>query len=251
MAWADDHEFPVDLVAGPILSLLPEKWRRTGVWYERVHWEAAGTVSGILEIFAAIAGLGYWYTYEMMRRIGQISEMAGNGKLGPGLEEHQIRVAALTLFYMAPVTWMLLYFFVEGAVRLCAAAFTGKVCGSLPLWMVVSFAMRKPREARVAETVKENARSIAESVRERVMMARLKDVEDELRFEKDGEDDVLEIWASRRRVDWDPPKTVRVDGTFYRLEEGRVGTGPRPFQYRLRRVGAGVIGRTVIQYRTK
>jgi len=222
MAWADDHEFPVDLVAGPILSLLPEKWRRTGVWYERVHWEAAGTVSGILEIFAAIAGLGYWYTYEMMRRIGQISEMAGNGKLGPGLEEHQIRVAALTLFYMAPVTWM-----------------------------VVSFAMRKPREARVAETVKENARSIAESVRERVMMARLKDVEDELRFEKDGEDDVLEIWASRRRVDWDPPKTVRVDGTFYRLEEGRVGTGPRPFQYRLRRVGAGVIGRTVIQYRTK
>lgn len=130
---------------------------------------------------------------------------------------------------MSPVTWMLFYFFAEGAVRLCAAAFTEKVYGSLPLWVAerVLFAIRMPGEVRVAETVKENARSIAASVRERVMVARLED------------------------VDWDPPKTVRVDEIFYRLEESRVGAGPRPFQYRLRRVGAGVMGRTVIQYWTK
>jgi len=240
-------------VAGPILALLPEKWRRARWWNERVHWEPAGTVSGMLEIFAAVTVLGYWYLYEMMRRTGQIMDMADNGKLGPGLEEHQIRGAALTLFYMSPVTWMLLYFFAEGAVRLCAAAFTGKVYGSLPIWIVerVSFAIRKPQEARVAETVKETARSIAASVRERVMEARLEDVEDELRVEEDGGDEVLEIWASRRKADWEPPKTVRVDEIFYRLEESRVAAGPRPFQYRLRKVGAGVMGRTVLQYRTK
>ena len=83
------------------------------------------------------------------------------------------------------------------------------------------------------------------------MVARLEDAEDELRFQKDGEEEVLEIWACRRKAGWEPPKTVRVDEGFYRLEESRVGTGPRPFQYRLRRVAAGVMGRTVLEYRTK
>jgi hypothetical protein len=59
-------------------------------------------VSGLLEIFGAIAALGYWYMFEMTRRIGQIMDMAHSGKLGPGLDEHQIRGAALALFYMSP-----------------------------------------------------------------------------------------------------------------------------------------------------
>ena len=237
-------------VLGPILALLPERWRQASLWRERVRWERAGTVSGIGEIFAAVTALGYWYMYEMMRRIGQMIEMADSGKLGPGLDEHQIRGAALTLFYMSPLTWLLFYFFAEGALRLCAAAFTGKVYGSLPLWVIERglFAIRKPQEARVVETVTENAKSIVGSVRERMRVARPEDVEDELKFERDGNEEVLEVWASRRKADWEPPKTVRVDEMFYRLEESHVGVGPRPFQYRLRRVEAGVMGRTVIQY---
>jgi hypothetical protein len=240
-------------VAGPILALLPERWRRASWWYERVSWEPAGTVSGILEIFGAVAALGFWYMYEMMRWIDKIMGLADSGKLGQGLDEHQIRGAALMLLYMSPLTWMLFYFFVEGAVRLCAAAFTENVYGSFPVWVVerTLFAIRKPEQARARETVKKNMRSIAESVRERVMVVRLKDMEDELRFATEGEEEVLEIWACRRKADWEPPKTVRVDETFYRLEESRVGAAPRPFQYRLRKVGAGVMGRTVLQYRTK
>lgn len=240
-------------VAGPILALLPERWRRARLWYERVHWELAGTVSGILEMLGAVTALGYWYMHEMMRRIGQIMDLADSGKLGPGLTEHQVQGAALTLFYMNVVTWMLFYFFAEGAVRLCAAAFTDKMYGSLPVWIVerVLFAIRKPQEARVAATVKEHTKSIADAVRERMMVARLEDVDDELKFGTDGRDEVLEIWASRRKAEWEPPKTVRVDEAFYRLEESRRGAGPRPFQYRLRRVEAGVMGRMVIDYRTK
>jgi len=240
-------------VIGPVLAFLPERWRRARVWDERVKWGPAGTVSGMAEIFATIVALGSWYLYEMMRRIGQIMEMADRGKLGQELDEHQIRGAALMLFYLSPITWVLFYFFAEGAVRLCSAAFTGNVYGSLPLAIVerVLFAIRKPEEARVAERVKEKAKSIAESVRERIMVARLEDLEDELRFGSDNGEDVLEVWACRRKPDWEPPKTVRVDEQFYRLEESRVGTGPRPFQYRLRKVAAGVMGRTVLQYRTK
>ena len=177
-----------------------------------------------------------------------------NEKIGPGLEEHQVSGGALTLFYMSPLTWVLFYLFAEGAVRLCAAAFTDKACGSFLLWIVerVTFAIRKPEQARHAElAVKEHVRSVAESVRERLMVARLKDMEDELRFEGNETGEVLEIWASRRKEDWTPPKIVRVDEVFYRLEEQRVRKGLRPFQYRLRRLEAGVMGRGVIQYWTK
>jgi len=240
-------------VAGPMLALLPEEWRHARVWDERVRWEAAGTVSGILEMLGSITALGYWYMHEMMKWINDITGLADSGRLAQGLDDHQVRGAALMLLYMSPMTWILFYFFVEGAVRLCAAAFTGNVYGTLPLGIMerALFAVRKPEEARVRETLQENAKSIAESVRERVMVARLEDVGDKVRFQKEGEDEVLEIWACRRKEDWDPPKTVKVDEAFYRLEEGRVGAGARPYQYRLRKVEAGVMGRTVLTYRTR
>jgi hypothetical protein len=238
---------------GPLLALLPERWRQVPLWYGRVRWERAGTISGILEIAAAITASGYWYMFEMSRRMAQIMDLADSGKLGPGVEEHQVTGAALTLFYMSPVTWSLFYFFMEGAVRFCAAAFTDKGYGSLPLWMVerVTRAISIPRERRVIETAKEYAWSITESIRERVMIARLKDGEDELTFLAEGPETMLEICASRRKQEWDPPQIVRVDEAFYRLEESRLRRGPRPFQYRLRKLEAGVMGRKVLQYRTR
>lgn len=237
---------------GPLLALLPESWRRTSLWCGRVQWERAGTLSGILEMAGAITAMGYWYMFEMTWRINQITELAESGKLGPEVEEHAVRGAALTLWYMSPLTWILFCFFAEGAVRMCAAAFTEKAFGSLPLWVVgkIFGAIWAPSDERVGTQLKEHAKSIAGTVRERVMVAGLKDVDDELRTQTDGAEEVLDIWASRRKEEWDPPKIVRVDDVFYRLEESRVGKGPRPFQYRLRRLSAGVMGRKVLQYRT-
>jgi hypothetical protein len=42
---------------------------------------------------------------------------------------------------------------------------------------------------------------------------------------------------------------VRVGDTYYRLEQTSVTTGDHPFLYRLRKLPAGVPGRTVILYR--
>jgi hypothetical protein len=73
-------------------------------------------------------------------------------------------------------------------------------------------------------------------------------VPDELCFSKNGADEILEIRACRRKPDWMPPKTVRYKETFYRLEGSSDGPTPRPFRYRLRRLTAGVMGRTVLVY---
>ena len=71
---------------------------------------------------------------------------------------------------------------------------------------------------------------------------------DELSYRREGEEEYLEIRASRKKEEWLAPKVVRVDGMYYRLEEARLGKGARPFWYRLRKLAAGVPGRNVIFY---
>jgi hypothetical protein len=242
-----------DFGIGPIVALLPARWRKQLLSEEEVDWIRAGTMSGIYELVGAVVGLGYWYMYEMNRRIDQIMSGGGSGVTPGGLTEHQVRGAALTIFYMSPLTWILFYFFFEGAVRFCGAAFTESVFGSLPLYLTerLLFWVRKPKEARVGERVREHAKSFVESVNERVMMARLKDVGDEVKYSRSGEDEWMEIQASRRKEEWVAPKIVRAGEIYYRLEESWVGSGKRPFCYRLRRLSVGVPGRSVILYRVE
>jgi len=236
---------------GPVLAFLPVRWRERLPYGKDLDWVCAGSASGIYEMLGAVVGLGYWYMYEMTRRIGEIVDLAESGRIGPGLEDNQVRGAALSLFYMSPLTWMLFYFFFEGAVRLCAGAFTETALGSFPLYITerLAFWVRKPQEARVMERVRELASSFAESLRERAMVARLKEVEDEVAYFARGGEELLEVRASRRKQEWVAPKVVRVGDVYYRLEENWVGSGARPFCYRLKRLPAGVPGRNVIVYK--
>jgi hypothetical protein len=239
-------------IAGPMAALLPERWRRALPSMVHVDWERAAALSGFLEILAAIVGLGFWYMWEMTRRISQIMDATETGQIPVGLSEHQVQGAALTIFYMNPLTWILFYFLFEGAVRLCGAAFTENIWGTLPLYLLerIVFVARNRREVKLGEVVARNMESFVESVRERVMVARLEKVPDELHYTRSGTEEMLEIWASKRKEDWVSPKIVRVDEVFYQLEESSVEHGVRPFRYRLRRLEAGVTGRNVALYKS-
>ena len=83
------------------------------------------------------------------------------------------------------------------------------------------------------------------------MVRRLPVVEDELQRRREGEEEILEIFACRRKDGWIAPRVVKVDEAYYRLEENSTGSGERPFRYRLRRLAAGVPGRSVIIYKTE
>ena len=238
-------------VLGPVLAFLPLRWRRLLPYGSEVDWTRAGTASGIYEMAAALVALGYWYVFEMTRRINQILDSGVNEKIPGGMTDMQVRGAALTLFVSSILTWVLAYFLFEGAVRLCGAAFTEHVMGTLPLYLVerLLFALAKPEEARVGATVKEHAHLFAEAIREKAMVARLKEVPDEVHFSKSAEEEFLEIHASRKKEEWIPPKVVRVNNeTYYRLEESWTAGGSRPFRYKLRRLAAGVPGRKVLLY---
>lgn len=238
-----------DFIAGPVLALLPARWRRLLPEQVDVDWQRAGTLSGMYELLGALVAFGYWYMREVPAKIGQIMDAAADGRIPVGMDEHQVNGAALTFFYLNPLTWLLLYFFFEGAARLCGAAFTENLLGALPLYFVERLlsSARNPKEVRVREPVAETIKSIFASVRERAMEAARKDLPDELDYSR-GEEEWLEIRASRRKLDWIEPKTVRVGELYYRLEESVVIDGARPYRYRLRRLPAGVPGRTVLRY---
>ncbi len=234
-------------VLGPILALLPKKWR-DALGSGEVRWKRAAMLSGLLESAVALVAIGYWYSYEMGKYASAAADAQISGRLQP-VTEQQIGGVSLVVVMTHPVTWILAYFIVEGAVRLCAAAFTENAIATLPLaivdWVVGLFGAKKERPG---EALKRNAGSFAASVKERVLESRAKDVADELNYKTLGAEEFLEICASRKKEEWIAPKVVRVDGEYYRLEESFVSGGPRPFRYRLRKLAAGVPGRSVLLY---
>ncbi|HXM92716.1 MAG TPA: hypothetical protein VOA64_00455 [Candidatus Dormibacteraeota bacterium] len=96
-------------VAGPVAALLPERWRKALPMAGRVEWEHAAALSGMLESGTAVVGLGYWYMHAVARMVSGGVESAVNGKLGEGPTVHQIAGAALTVFILLPLTWILTY----------------------------------------------------------------------------------------------------------------------------------------------
>jgi hypothetical protein len=86
------------------------------------------------------------------------------------------------------------------------------------------------------------------ALRERLLTASWSIVSDELYFKSDASEEILEIHTSRRKEGWTPPRVVRIRDSYYKLEADSFGLPPRPFRYMLRRLPAGVPGRTVLLY---
>ena len=92
------------------------------------------------------------------------------------------------------------------------------------------------------------ARERFQRIRADFVGAGLRSISDELSLKRDGPDEILEICACRQKEGWNPPRTVRYEDTYYRLESASLGHRPRPFEYTLRRLPAGVPGPMVIWY---
>jgi hypothetical protein len=234
-------------ILGPILALLPKEWRKALPFAQRIHWSHAVALSGLAESGVALAGLAKWYSISMTTWVNRGLEVAINGR-APGVTDLAIGGIAWFLWLNHPLTWVIGYFSVEGAVRMCAAAFSGSILGTLPLFLV-------DKAVRVffggSKTVQEApgvASSFFGAVGEKILESSVPVSADEISFKKDGSEEILEIRASRKKADWDPPRVVRFEDNYYRLEDCGKCAGPRPFRYTLRRLSAGVMGRKVLVY---
>jgi hypothetical protein len=239
-------------ILGPFLSLLPKRWRKSFRFDPPIHWARAAAISGLAESVAAVIALSYWYSYSVTTWVSRALDLALEGKLGNGVTDHAIGFTALLIWTSHPLTWLIAYFCAEGAARLCSAAFSDSVLGIFPLFLldkaiVRIFLRRASKEADHAEAASPGSTFLG-AIRERMMIARLPLVSDELFFSRNATEELLEIHACRRKDDWVPPRVVRYLDGYYRLEASSRGEGPRPFRYKLRRLPAGVPGRTVLLY---
>jgi len=138
-------------------------------------------------------------------------------------------------------------------VRLVGAAFTETNLGTLPLFLLDKIITKisrrsEPGRTQTAGYSQGNFSSYVGAIREKAVYKRLPQVPDELLFSGSAPDEFLEIRASQKKPDWNPPRTVRYQDTFYRLEAISSGMPPWPFRYTLRKLTAGAMGRTVLVY---
>ena len=240
------------LLLGPFVALLPRRWRRAVSFHEAIHWHSAAIVSGMAESLIALVALMYWYSYSVTTWVSHMLDNALSQSAPTGATDHEVGFVALVIVATHPLTWALCFFGVEGMVRLCAA-FTDTVLGLLPLFVLEKIYSKirgheEPVPPGTPKFEQSHVSSYVGTMRDKIITARLAELPDELYRSTADSEELLEIRASRAKADWDPPRVVRYEDCYYRLEACARASAPRPFVYRLRRLPAGVPGRTVLTY---
>jgi len=242
------------VVPGIPLSLLPRRWRAVSpIPEESVPWVSAAILSGILESIFAVVALVYWYSHSVTTWAAQALDSALNNGPTADYDPHVLGLTAFVIWCIHPLTWLLASFFIEGLTRIVAAISIEQI---LPMW-VLAFAdwchgkfTHRPAEgiAQFTPSGREQLRSFIQATMHAAKTTGLPELPDELTELAEGADSILEIRSSRAKTEWTPPRVIRVDSIYYRLESVAEGPRPRPFIYRLRRLSAGVPGRNVILY---
>jgi hypothetical protein len=215
----------------PLLTLLPERWRRALVGDAPVHWVRAAVFSGLLEALGSLGGLIAWYFIYMYRAVG--------AQIGPTLEATKgvpgegaafaMGIGALASLVFHPLTWVLVYFSFEGTLRTLAALLNEEVAPTLPLALVdwaISAGQRRSFERRVPLIV--DAVTVG--------------------AENDPWD--LKVESCREKPTWKHPLTIRFRDSYFQVlgQAPLPGAPQRPYVYLLRLPPRGEAYRGLEEY---
>lgn len=222
----------VSFLAGILLSLLPERYRR---WWEPAstfHFRRAAGVSGLVEGLGCFVVFILRYLAFFQQRVmemgGQVMEAGAEETLGVSSVQYGMGVVTTLEYLFQPFTLLLIYFALEGAVRLAGAAFTEQVLPSLPLhltaWAQERLAERRAERALgppVADTVERG----------------------------NGKEYDLRIASCRSKPSWDRLMTVAYEDQFYEVVKEERLARPRPYVYLLRKSPESKVIRGLHRYR--
>jgi len=237
---------------GPFLALLPHRWRKALPFYQGVHWHSASMLSGLAESVIALTAFLYWYSYSVTTWVSLSLDSLLSKSTPTDITEGELGFVALLIWATHPLTWTIAFFGIEGMARLCAA-FTDTVLGIFPLYLlerIYSKIFRRgvPEPPGAVEFSQSHLSSYVETLKDKVLTARLSQVPDELCVVNKEAEEFLEIRAWRAKPEWTPPRVVRYEDRYYRLEDCARASAPRPFIYKLRKLTKGVPGRAVLTY---
>jgi hypothetical protein len=237
----------------PVLSLLPKPWRDSLPHSLSMPWVPATIISGCVEAICGLIGLVYWYSYSVTGWAQRSLFVQLKAHPGTAIPPATEGFFGLLLVAAHPLTWVILAFSLEGIVRACAAASTGEILGTFPLFILDKiFALFVHSQSSPKDpqgSLRASGSSLFSALRQEYLTSRLPLVADELHYTGRDSEEVLEIRACRPKLEWDPPRVVRFGDEYFRLERSAQTSGSRPFLYVLRRLASGVPGRTVLEYR--
>ena len=156
-------------------------------WRERIPldpklWRLGAAASGFLEALLSLVWYSYSVTTWAQHTIFSTMDAHPQAEIPPGTEGF----AALALTALHPLTWVICYFGLEGAMRLLASFTTGTVVGSLPLYVLE----RAVRKLRIAPP----------------------EIPDELYWGTEGDWEILSVRSAKHKEGWEPQRRLRYDG---------------------------------------
>ncbi len=213
------------------LSLLPRRYRVRLSVYAGMDLRNGALVSGVIEGLGCLLIFVVRYLGFIQAKVGAMAEQAiakgQEGVLAAPAVQYGMGYVSMVEYFLQPLTWVLLYFAVEGAVRAVAAATTEETIGTLPLHLV-AWADERVGEWRMERALGPRVADIVESV-----------------YSPDYD---LRVFTCRPKRDWDRMMTVSHEGQLYEVLGQQDGKPPRRFIYRLRKSKSGWVVRTIHDY---
>ena len=225
MKWA------LGFVVTIFVSFLPPRYRGWWRHHESEEWNQPTVVSGLVQAlgFAALYAYGYfWYRDWRIRTQLEMIEGVDVDPTFQAAVEYGAGVFSVFEYALNPLSMILLYFLIEGTVRMIAALSAGHCIGTLPLHLV-AMVHGKLSRASAERALGPKAPDLVET--------------------GDGAEFDLRISCSRPKETWDRLMTISYKDELYEMAEHQQGPPPRRFVYLLRKMPPGKIVRGLEHYR--
>ena len=215
----------MNIIAATFFSILPQRYREHFTDYEIPPMGCV--LSGCLQSLSCLYLLIRNYYPFMRERLALISDSVYYSAARKRGTTGVMGLGTIFMFeyFIHITTILLLFFMVEGLVRIVAAVVSGESVPTLPLKLTA-----------IAQTRFEAAK------KERALGERIRDVVESL----DGTDSIR--IASCRPKPWTQLTTISHDGALFELASEQKSTPPRPFVYILRRKPPTAVIRGIYPY---
>ena len=221
----------VSLLLGIILSLLPKRYRDRLPASAQADLRLGAVVSGFAASAISTVTFIVRYLDFFQYRVGDIGQRAidrgAEGILAYPYAQYGMGAATTAEYLLKPFSVVLIYFGIEGVVRLMAGVTTHEITGTLPLY-ALAWTEDRLSKARA----------------ERALGPRVPDILEEV-YSNEYE---AWIFTCRRRRNWHRLITLSWQGQFYEVLGEKPGRAPHHFIYLLRKSPKGRVIRTVHYY---
>jgi hypothetical protein len=216
------------LLAGVPISLLPHRYRFWWKLEDTEEFRHAAQLSGAAEFFGAMLTFLLRFM-NFMQQDTRTNAVLLNQTRDMALPTSALGVLNMAEFVLQPLNIFLLYLSFEGTVRVLAATTSGQKLGTMPLHVISGL------------------HGLVDRMTYRKFVGPL--MVDQV-IEGGGKQDYdLKIYSCRPKLEWNPYKTIEVEGQFYQMFKEEYGSPPRRFIYYLRKNPVGRLVVVVDHYR--